>query len=492
MRTYKISIFLLCASLWTSCSDEENENISIEETKSELSEEYYTGGKLGTVFNETTSAYEQFAPAVEEGGMVNSFKRGETLFEKNFVGGDAASTTYGGLGPLYIRSSCIACHPGYGHGKRMTKFDTNEYGNSYLLVIYHDDGTYYSQFTGMPQTRAISPYLPPIDESGVKIEWLEYTDEYGNMYADGEKYSLIYPEVTIAQEAILFDDVDVTKDFNVAVEATIGIYGTGMLDAIPDDSLRAEHARQQARGYCAGRIGKDITEADGTTHPGRYTYGLTRGTLQNGPGSNAIWNITNVNRDDRKSLYITKAWAQKMEDLGIDTYNNLMRKDHESELSRSDYDDFMIWHRGLAVPAARNLDDEEVQQGKSLFYSIGCTACHKPSWVTGEDDYKGDPNLTKKLPRYPHQKIWPYTDLLAHDLGMKNPGLRQWCRTTPLWGRGLSQKATGASDHMHDMRARTYEEAILWHFGEAKRSREKFRNLSKEERTALVKFLEAI
>lgn len=477
--------------LFAGCQKKTPDN-ETENPTTELSEEYYSGGKLGTAFNETASAYEQFTPAVEMSGMVNSFKRGETLFEKSFVPGDASTTTYGGLGPVYIRSSCIACHPGYGHGRRVTKFDTNEYGNSYLLVIYHDNGTMYSEFTGMPQTRAVHPYVPPIDESGVDIKWLDYTDKHGNTYPDGETYSLIYPEIAIAQRAILFDHIDVTTDFNVAVEATIGIYGTGLIDAIADDSLRAEHAHQRARGYAAGRIGKDITEADGTTHPGRYTYGLTRGTLQNGPGSNAIWNITNVTRDDRRSLYITSAWAQKMEDMGINSYANLMAPNQGEDMSRSDYDDFMIWHRGLAVPAARNLDDSEVQSGKKLFYSIGCTACHKPSWTTGEDDYKGDPNLKKQLPRYPHQKIWPYTDLLAHNLDMKNPGLRQWCRTTPLWGRGLSQKATGASDHLHDMRARNYEEAILWHFGDAERSREKFRNLKKEERTALVKFLEAI
>ncbi|MDR1846799.1 MAG: c-type cytochrome [Bacteroidales bacterium] len=489
MKKHLIFVSLLNIFIATACRND-SEDTAPDTTS--LSEEYYAGGKLGTTFNETTMAYEQPTPAVERSGMMVDFRRGESLFEQIFVTDSATGIPGKGLGPVYVRSSCIACHPGYGHGRRVTTFNSNEQGNGYLLCIYHDDGTLYSQFTGMPQTRAVAPYVAPINESGISIQWLNYTDEYGNRYPDGEQYELIYPQVSIAQSAILFDDVNVTNDFNVSIESTIGIYGTGLLDAIDDADLIAEATAQQARGYCVGQLGNMITDPDGTTHPGRYTYGLTRGTLQNGPGANAIWNITNVTRNDRRSLYITGAWATKMEQLGIDTYANLMRNDHNVELERSDYDAFMIWHRGLAVPAARNLDNAVVKRGRQIFYEIGCTACHKPSWTTGADNYKGDPNLTKELPRYPYQKIYPYTDLLKHDLDMKNPGLRKWCRTTPLWGRGLSRKCTGASDHLHDMRARNYEEAILWHFGQALQSREKFRNLSKADRTALVSFLEAI
>jgi CxxC motif-containing protein (DUF1111 family) len=489
MKKTLFFIVAISSLLSYSCRNDEESN---QPDNPNLSEEYYSGGKLGTSFNATTMAYEQPTPAVERAGMMNSFRKGESLFEQVFVTDSGSNVPGAGLGPVYIRSSCIACHPGYGHGRRVTTFNSNEQGNGYLLCIYHNDGSYYTQFTGMPQTRAVHPYLPPINESGISIQWLDFVDEHGNKYADGESYSLIYPEVSIAQSAILFDDINVNNDFNVAVESTIGIYGTGLLDAIDDADLIAEASAQAARGYCVGTLGNMITDPDGTSHPGRYTYGLTRGTLQNGPGANAIWNITNVTRDDRRSLYITAAWAQKMEQLGIDSYANLMSNQHSVEMKRSDYDDFMIWHRGLAVPAARNLDDPTVKRGKQLFYSMGCNACHKPSWTTGADNYKGDPNLQKELPRYPYQKIWPYTDLLKHNLGMKNPGMREWCRTIPLWGRGLSQKCTGASDHLHDMRARTYEEAILWHFGQAQPSREKFRNLSKADRQALVRFLEAI
>ncbi len=152
----------------------------------------------------------------------------------------------------------------------------------------------------------------------------------------------------------------------------------------------------------------------------------------------------------------------------------------------------MIWHRGLAVPAARNLDDPTVQKGKELFAQIGCTNCHKPSWTTGPDEYTGDPLLAGKLPRYPNQKIWPYTDLLQHRLEMVNDIRTGWCRTTPLWGRGLSELCTGAGDHLHDMRARNYIEAIMWHGGDGQYARKKFYNLTKDERDAIVEFLKSI
>ena len=118
-------------------------------------------------------------------------------------------------------------------------------------------------------------------------------------------------------------------------------------------------------------------------------------------------------------------------------------------MSDQDYIDLMVWHRGLAVPAARNVDDEEVLRGKELFEQLNCTYCHKPSWTTGDDEIR-DParfftgDKANQLPRYPHQKIWPYTDMIQHKLHMQNDIRTGWCRTTPLWGRGLHQRCTGA------------------------------------------------
>jgi CxxC motif-containing protein (DUF1111 family) len=452
----------------------------------ELSEDYYTGGQNGTVFINSSTAYEQPVSGISG----SAFLKGEKLFEGRFITGD--STPFSGLGPVYIRSSCKDCHPGYGHGRRMDRFNADDYGNGYLLVIYDDNGQLCPQFTGMPQTRAAYPFLPPIDESGIHVEWHSYNDEFNNTYPDGETYQLIYPTVTIDREAILPGLRP--ESYNVAIESTIGIYGTGLLDAISESDIVDEHKAQQERSYCKGLAQLPYAADEyGNMKVGRYTYGCTRSTLQNGPGANALWNITNVTRPDRTYHYITEAYANAMADnadvrnaLGWSrdsVYNYLMSKNLQPEMTTKDFDDFMVWHRGLAVPAARNLDDPTVQKGKELFNQMGCTACHKPTWITGESPY---------MPSLANQKIWPYTDLLRHDLDMYEPGLRKNCRTTPLWGRGLSNMCTGYGDHLHDMRARTYEEAILWHGGEAEVSRNRFRDLTKEQRVAVVKFLEAI
>jgi CxxC motif-containing protein (DUF1111 family) len=493
-RTLSITICFAIAG----CNDDSVKT----EPETKLSEEYYAGGELGTVFNATAFAYEQPTPVVEESpSLMLQFKYGEALFEHEFT-----SNTEGvrsGLGPVSVRSSCITCHPGYGHGKRMERYRAKDFGNGYLLVVTDNNDNYVSQLTGMPQTQAVAPYLPPIDESGIHIEWKNYTDDYGNRFPDGETYSLIYPEVTIDRSAF---NVPMPDYYKVRLEATIGVYGTGLIDAIPDDSIIAQYNYEKSRGFVLNdakyKPENFIREADGTAHPGRYTYGLTRGTLQNGPGANAIWNITNVTRSDRRYHYITPAYAEAMSKntdiqakLGKteqEIYDDLMSKNLNVEMNDKDYIDFMVWHRGLAVPAARNLDDPTVKKGKEKFYEIGCTSCHRPSWTTGEDNYAGDPMVKGKLPRYPHQKIWTYSDFLQHRLDMKNDIRTGWCRTTPLWGRGLSERCTGASDHLHDMRARNYNEAIMWHGGDAQFAKEKYRNLSKEEREAIIKFLESI
>lgn len=538
------SIYLLGASLVlalcaASCSDDEGSNTGSTTTTDDgqLSEEWYAGGVLGTAFNSTSSAYEQSTPAVDQSPtMAAAFLRGETFFEDVFIEGNEGGER-GGLGPLWIRNGCIYCHPGYGHGKRMERYNAGDFGNGYLLVIYDKrNDAYLTSLTGMPQTRAVAPFKAPIDESKIKIEWREYTDEWGNRFEDGETYSLIYPEVTIPEDAyyVPLESGNQPIDFadvGIRLESTIGIYGTGLLDAIPDDSLKAEYARQEEMGMPINpaffkdgqwvKMYANSVQGNGQQeHPFRFTYALSRGPLQDAAGSNAIWNITNVTRSDRRYHYMTATyatvasqdpdvqakfyeyfpeWQREGHTVEEDIYNYLMNQELPVEMTDDEYVDFYVWHRGLAVPAARNLDDPKVQEGKRLFYEMGCTVCHRPSWTTGEDNFT-DPSLffedgDERLPRYPYQKIWPYSDLVQHRLNMVNDIRTGWCRTTPLWGRGLSQLCAGHSDRLHDCRARNVIEAIMWHGdaqSDARLSVEKFRQLSKDERDAVVEFINAI
>lgn len=491
----------------------------------ELPEEYYAGGKLGTTFNTSSSAFEDPSPAVEKAGMTDRFKYGEYFFERAF---NKDTKPFNGLGPLYVRNSCIACHPGYGHGKRMNRYRANDWGNGYLLVLTDGNDNYLTSYTGMPQTKAVEPFKAPIDEEKINIDWLAFTDEWGNKFPDGESYSLIYPQVSIAEDAFYLplmvgNRVVPYSELKVRLESTIGIYGTGLLDAIDDEDLKAQYALEEKAGarinpaiFAAGEWVKTYAN---TGHPLRFTYALSRGPLQDAAGANAIWNITNVTRGDRRYHYVTEAYAlraaadadvqqkfyemfpawKKSGDVSKDIYDYLMCKDLPAEMTDDDYVDFMIWHRGLAVPAARDLDKPSVVRGKQLFSEIGCATCHRPSWTTGDDNFT-DPNGffsngDARLPRYPHQKIWPYTDMVQHRLEMKNDIRTGWCRTTPLWGRGLSQICSGHSDRLHDCRARNVIEAIMWHGcpgSDARKSVENFRKLSKSDRDAVVDFINSI
>lgn len=520
-------------------------------------DEWYPGGKLGTTENISPGCYEDETPAVTNQGLIDEFNLGEMFFERNVT---LNTPPFNGLGPASVRTSCIDCHPGYGHGKRQDAYRAAQYGNGYLLVIYtpdkpgSNDGPYIAEVTGMPQTQAVSPFLPPVDEEQISITWKTLSGDMpsglsATEFPDGEKYELIYPEVTIPTTA--FNTYPQPTNIEVRLESTIGIIGTGLIDAIPESALKEQYAKEAAAGadlnpamwdkgandWASSAYYTNWTSpgalADGTPVEGmvkRYTYALTRASLQDGAGANAMWNIPNVSRPDRPYLYTTDAWAEAMArnpqviaaikadptspyyadgtDEGIaEAVRNLLSPktnqfenswhNFTPEMSTDNFYAFMVWHRGLAIPRARNLQDPDVQRGKQLFMEMGCASCHRPSWTTGSDNYwRPDVIARKDLPKYPNQTIYPYSDFVQHRLHMINDIHNSWCRTTPLWGRGLSLANTGAQDRLHDCRARNEVEAILWHGysqeSDAFESAKKFYNLPKEDRDAVVKFLQSI
>lgn len=447
-----------------------------------LSEEYYTGGRMGTVFNTTSRCLELPSPAIERDPVLaKQFADGEAVFDADFVTDPDAP--YGGLGPIYISTSCMNCHPNYGRARRVDNYNT-QFGNGYTTFVHTPDGKLVDGYLFMLQTRTVPPYKPLA--KGVQVTWNQFVDQYGNRYPDGTPYNkgkategtLIYPTADIIEPLL-----PLPPDYKVSIEATIGLFGTGLLDAIRDEDILAEARRQQALpGPIKGKPGKPILEEhDGKEHLGRFTWHNTRATLQNGPGYNGIWNTFNITRTDRPKLFASELWIKKQAELGLDI--TPLTGPQPEELSQQQLDDLMVWSRGLAVPAARNLNNPEVVRGKELFHDLGCAECHKPSWVTGEYPY---------IPTYAKQKIWPYTDMLMHDMGEINQGISKLFRTPPLWARGMMRNAVDHTDMFHDLRARDFEEAILWHFGSAEHTRESFRNLSARERKAVVSFLNAI
>ena len=574
-------VTMLAAPLLSACSDDDENKQDLggltpaEEVFGKANDvftadEWFPGGQLGTTEN---ASYSAPAPAVSNvAGMEEDFNTGEDFFEHLYTFEQAPRK---GLGPAWVRNSCIACHPAYGHGKRQTEYRANTIGNGYLLVIYHpDNNAYSSEVTGMPQTQAMTPFKAPIDEKQIMIEWKDVNEMESGLsmtFPDGEKYALIYPEVRIPQSA--FNTNPKPENYDVRLESTIGVYGTGLLDAIDDEEIERQWAAEapyvelnpamwdkeantfKASAYYSAPY-NDTGSFRGSHGPlKRFTYAMTRGSLQDGAGANAIWNITNVTRSDRHWLYSTPAWAKaQSEDQEVISYikehgaseasilhpyyadgtsegisqrineilscSSIAKKETfdtylfkgapyngKDEMSDRQYYQFMVWHRGLAVPAARNLSNADVKRGKQLFTEIGCAQCHRPSWKTGQDNMWVDASTkayaqsigkdaSQMLPKFPNQTIWPYTDMVQHRLFMVNDIRTGWCRTTPLWGRGLSRQLTGADDRLHDCRARTVVEAIMWHGYSKKsdgyRATEKFYNLPKADRDAIVKFIESI
>lgn len=549
MNIFKMSVTAaaaLSALALASCSDDEKITNNDAPDTPERPDWYYAGGKLGTTELATSNVFEQPTAAVENQGLYQSFKNGEAIFEKPFM--TNTDGVRGGLGPVYIRTSCTHCHPNYSHGERVAEgsYDTRDPGNGTLLVVYNPatEG-YVPWLAGMPQLYAVAPFKAPVDGSKVKVSYREATDTWGNRFDDGETYSLQYPVVDMPSDAIYVvnQGYQLPTGYEVKLESTIGIPGTGLLDAIDEKDLLAQYQKEEADGFLPNGLNsafyaggawvspyKNTVQGDGTPYARRFTYALSRGPLQDAAGANAIWNITNVTRSDRRYHYLDAAgtyaeYSAKDPDVqaGFDDYlakvdpsrkhpewwtgpiedrikNYLLSKDLDPEMTDDEYTDLMVWHRGLAVPAVRDIDDPDVIRGRELFAQIGCDYCHRPSWTTGPDNiadpakfFKGD-----ELPRYPYQTIWPYTDMVQHKLMMASDIRGGWCRTTPLWGRGLHQKVTGSptADRLHDCRARTTLEAIMWHGyspqSDAYHTVVKFRALPKADRDAIIRFVDAI
>ena len=492
----KLLPLLLCASaVIVSCERNSNPIPDVKESDAKYvgqavgnftAAEWYPGGELGTTDNVAPGSYEDPTPAVERMGLETAFNQGEAFFERNVTVNQAP---FKGRGPAAVRKSCLDCHPGYGHGQWKNSYKANgseAFGNGYLLVIYHqnadnpNDGPYVAEVTGMPQTMAEAPFLPPIDEDQITISWIPVGAMESGLpmtFPDGEKYELIYPELMIPESA--FNTVPTPYEtaraqgnqLGFRLESTIGIPGTGLIDAIPQEAIKEQYAQEarfaelnpsfwdkEAGDFAAGAyyhnwqagVNGAGYDADGNYYERdaymggkllkKFTYAMTRGTLQDGAGANAIWNITNVSRPDRPFLYTTVAWATAMsqnkdviaaikaqgsespyyvdvngdgtvadEEIAEAVLALLSPKTNqfdnayhnfEPEMTADEFYSFMVWHRGLAVPRARNLNDKSVQKGKELFTQMGCANCHKPSWTTGDDNYWAPAmNGRKPLPR---------------------------------------------------------------------------------------------
>jgi len=419
--------------------------------------------------NVTREAFSQPLPQLPE-SLRDSFARGRSLFRQNWVIAPARDSEVDGLGPLYNRISCIACHAA--NGKGHAPDDPRERAGS-LLVRLSVAG---KDAHGGPQPHPVygdqfnEASIPGVPAEGrVSVSWRSHQVTL----AGGEKVSLRQPRLR-------FHELGYGPLGKVMTSARVGppVFGLGLLEAVPEQTLLTL-AQQAPAGAVRGRINRVYDVQSGQTVSGRFGLKANRSTLRD--------QIAAAMAGD---LGITSTLMPH--DGCMPAQTACLQAPHGGipELSDQQLDDLTIYLSFLAPPAARDTDRTDVKRGAQLFKAAGCVACHRPQLPLAQHPLLGDLSGTE---------IAPYTDLLLHDMG---PGLadgrpdylangRQW-RTAPLWGAGLLRKMNERAGYLHDGRARNVQEAILWHGGEAQAARRRYMQLTAEERKALLAFIDAL
>ncbi len=426
-------------------------------------EEWLSGGKQ-TVFDQSRSAFEhEFIGLSERDAFLHEV--GDALFGATFVTSPAPINQ--GLGPIYNNTSCISCHQNDGRGRPPAP---GQQPSSMLIrlsidgVGAHGAPNPIPGFGGQFQTRAIAGKMP---EGMVQIN---YTTINGQ-YVDGTPYTLRSPSYSLINTY-----APLPANYMYSPRVAPAVFGLGLLEAIPDERIKNL---------------ADPFDNNNDSISGRY---------------NVVYNYLTKGYDigrfgwkaGQPNVRQQSADAFK-EDMGITNFifptESSFNQPQYVPTNGYDVSDSLIYALGvymqtLAVPARRNVNDPTVQEGKKIFNSIQCAACHTPSHTTAVD---------VTFPTRSNQKIFPYTDLLLHDMGSgladNRPEYlangREW-RTPPLWGIGLVKRINGHEFFLHDGRAQNLTEAILWHGGEAENSKQKFIQLDAAQRQALIKFLESL
>ncbi|SDL06062.1 CxxC motif-containing protein, DUF1111 family [Modicisalibacter muralis] len=406
------------------------------------------------------------------------FSVGNSFFRNPWVEAPSSTAARDGLGPLFNTNSCQGCHikDGRGHppsadGRAISLFlrlaipaDSKQDAELLKRHGFVPAPVYGSQL----QTAAI-PGMQP--EADLDVDYRKRSV----MLGDGSQVELREPIYTIGNP----NYGPLPDELMISPRVAPPMIGLGLLQAIPEAVIMAgaDPADSDTDGI-SGRPNRVWDRAAEKTVLGRFGWKASEPSIrQQSMGAFAgDMGLTS-------SLTPTTDCTASQ---GCDGFAN----GGAPEVSDKIADFITFYASSLAVPQRRNLDDPAVMAGAKSFNAIGCAACHTPSHTTAA--VPGRPALG-------NQVIWPYTDLLLHDMG---PGLadgrpefladgREW-RTPPLWGIGLAQRVNSLAGFLHDGRARTLEEAILWHGGEARATRERYKALDKTAREALIRFLNSL
>jgi CxxC motif-containing protein (DUF1111 family) len=380
-----------------------------------------------------------------------------------------------GLGPVFNAVACAACHINNGRGRPPLTAD--EAFESILVRLSvagedaHGGPAPLDNYGGQLQHRAVAGALA---EGNAAIEWQETSGEF----ADGTKYSLRKPTVVFSR--MQFGDLPADTMYSLRIANPV--IGLGLLEAVPEQTLlNLSDPEDGNKDGISGRANRVWSGTKQQTAVGRFGWKANVATVEDQNAGAALGDMgitSTLNPEDNCREIQTDCVRSAF----IDTDDVEFKKDFLDQLTR--------YVRLLAVPEQRNSTNTEVVQGAELFRSIGCVQCHVATLVTADSAIHAE---------LAGQTIHPYTDLLLHDMG---PGLAdnrpdylasgsEW-RTPALWGIGLTKTVTGHEYYLHDGRARTLSEAILWHAGEAQTAQQTFRQLDASNRAALVAFLQSL
>ena len=417
------------------------------------------------------------------------FKLGNGLFRKLWVSSPSSTQASDGLGPLFNARSCQRCHlkDGRGHPPESaedsaismflrlsvpprTEAEKQKIESGELDLI--QEPTYGGQFQDMA--------IPGVQAEGRMT--ITYEDVPVTL-AGGEVVTLRKPTYGVADLAYGPMAEDVMFSPRIAPQ----MIGLGLIEAIhPADFMRQADPEDLDGDGISGRISWVGPKGDPKRQIGRFGWKASTPSVR-AQSAGAFAGDIGISSPDAKRHYGDCTEKQK---ACFEAQNGVQKNLGDTEAPDPILELVAFYSRNLAVPARRNVQDAEVLKGKEQFYGMGCAACHTPKYVTRRDAVQKE---------HAFQLIWPYTDLLLHDMGegladgrpVGSANGQEW-RTSPLWGIGLTETVSGHTYLLHDGRARNLTEAILWHGGEAENAKEAFVNMPKDDRKALIRFLNSL
>lgn len=420
-----------------------------------------------------------------------TFKLGNAMFRRLWVSAPASTQANDGLGPLFNARSCQRCHlkDGRGHPPAANAPEDNAVSMLVRVSIPPQTDEHRKALTERRVGTINEPTygeqiqdfaLPGIDpEANIHITY----EEMPVVLGDGTTVNLrkpTYKLVNLRYGALHPDTMLSPRIANPMI-------GLGLLELISAERLKAlSDPDDQDGDGISGKI-KWVRDAHtGELAIGRFGWKAGTPTVEQQTAAA-------FNGDIGISTLLKPTHWGDCTDAQTDCRNAHHGDSPQYEDVEAGLDVMRLvsfYSSNLAVPARRDVSDPAVLRGKQVFYESGCIGCHTPKHVTATDSDR--PALSRQL-------IWPYTDLLLHDMG---EGLaddrpegdatgREW-RTAPLWGIGLTETVSGHTNFLHDGRARNLLEAILWHGGEAEAAKENVRITPKADREALIKFLESL